>query len=86
MGFITGKSPADLARSAGRITIIFALAILFGSSYGGIGFGLGTFITFFDTPEWVFDTWLLAWVAAGSVAITVWAVRWTGIGASGGAR
>jgi hypothetical protein len=66
--------------------IILALAILFGSSYGAIGYGLGNFITYFGVDEWVFDTWLLAWVAAGSVTVTVWAVRWTGIGIRGGSR
>jgi hypothetical protein len=51
-----------------------------------VGYGLGTFITYFGTVEWVFDTWLLAWVAAGTIAITVWAVRWTGVGTKAGVR
>lgn len=51
-----------------------------------IGYGLGKFTTYFGAPEWMFDTWLLAWVAAGAVGITVWTVRWTGIDIRGGAR
>lgn len=86
MGFVTGKSPVDLARSAGRITIIFALAILFGSSYGATGYGLGTFISYFGTPEWVFDTWVFAWLAAGIISVAVWAVRWAGVGTKAGVR
>lgn len=72
----------ELAHVAGIMT----LAVLFGLAYGLIGYYFAKAVAAFNRPPWVFDVTLLAWVAAGSVAITVWTIRWTGIDVRGGVR
>jgi hypothetical protein len=78
MGFITGKSPVDLARCTGGLTIILALAVLFGAAYAVIGFYVAKTFAAITASAPVFDISLLAWLAAGAAALTVCTLRWTG--------
>lgn len=60
---------------------VVALAVLYEAAYGTAGFYGALFVDALDVAEYWMVVWLLAWVAAGSVILTVWTIKWTGIGA-----
>lgn len=66
---------ADIASFVGTCVA----AVLYGAAYGCVGFyiWLGLYSAGVDEP-WL-TVWLLAWVTAGSILLTVWTIRWTGI-------
>lgn len=67
-------------RAALHAVGIAALAILYGSAYGTVGFYIALIIDGLDVGEHWMVIWLLVWVAFGSVVLTVWTIKWTGIG------
>lgn len=69
-----------------QAAMIIGIAALFGLAYSAIGYGLGNFISYFGTPQWVFETWVFAWLAGGVLAVAMWTVRWAGVGTKAGAR
>jgi len=77
-GVRLARRVADLASAIGACLV----AILYGAAYGCIGFYIGLGIYASGADEVWAVVWLLAWVAVGSVALTVWTLKWTGIGAS----
>lgn len=75
------RAARTLHAIANTITIGL-LAILYGAAYGCIGFYIGLAI-YADGRGLVWlVAWLMAWVAVGSVILTVWTIRVTGIGAT----
>ncbi len=68
---------ADVASFIGTCLV----AILYGAAYGCVGYYIALAIDATGAPGWAVVTWLMGWVAVGSVVLTVWTIRWTGIGA-----
>lgn len=60
--------------------LISVTLVLYGAAYGVIGYYIAVAIEAAGADfVWV-SVWMLAWVAAGSSALTVWVMRTNGIG------
>lgn len=66
---------ADIASFVGTCVA----AVLYGAAYGCVGFYIALAIDAAGAPGWAIVAWLMAWVAVGSVILTVWTIRWAGI-------
>lgn len=59
--------------------IFSALGVLAAIAYAVIIFRTGSMIVYFGGPDFLFTTWVLAWLVAGIVALIVVLMRWTGV-------
>jgi len=78
---VTGRAAAALAGIVADYVLKGMLGILYGAAYGVVGYYVAAGIEVTGAAEYWTWAWLLAWVAAGTVVLTVWTIRWTGLGA-----
>lgn len=72
------------SRLLGALNVIgiAAVAVLYGAAYGCIGFYIGLALDAATNGDGVVLTaWLFGWVAVGTVLLTLWTLRFTGLGA-----
>jgi hypothetical protein len=74
--------PPHRLRAGLRFVGVAALGILYGSAYGAVGVYISLFIDGLGIAEHWQTMALCIWIAIASVALTVWTIRVTGIGAA----
>jgi len=77
---VTGRTAVALAGIVADYVLKGMLGILYGAAYGVVGYYVAAGIEATGAAEYWTWTWLLAWVAVGSVALTLWTLRVTGLG------